>query len=62
MDTYDEALLMTVKRVAHALGVTPEVVRRWVRDGHLRHVRYTPRSPILIPREEVERLRTPKKT
>jgi excisionase family DNA binding protein len=45
--------LLTVDEVSEWLRVSPSVVRRLARDGHLSHVRPTPRR-VRIPASSVE--------
>jgi molybdopterin-binding protein len=49
------ARTLTIGEAAAALGVSPDTLRRWDRDGRLRTVRDA-RNRRLVPRSEVERL------
>jgi molybdopterin-binding protein len=46
---------LTIGEAARALGVSPDTLRRWHRDGKL-EVRRDDRNRRLVPRAEVERL------
>jgi excisionase family DNA binding protein len=47
--------VLTVPEVAARLRVTPETVRRWLRDGELRGVRFSDRGGWRVLSSEVER-------
>src|SRR5918911_703192 len=47
---------LTLGRAARELGVSPDTLRRWDRDGKLRTTRDS-RNRRLVPQAEVERLR-----
>lgn len=40
--------VLTVSEAARLLKMSPDAVRRWVRDGHLRAYRVGPRGPYRI--------------
>lgn len=44
-----------VREAADVLGVSPETVYRWLRDGTLRGIRIGPKL-LRIPRSEIERM------
>lgn len=46
---------LTIGEAARALGVSPDTVRRWARDGRIA-VRRDERNRRLVPRREIERL------
>jgi molybdopterin-binding protein len=48
---------LTLGEAARELGVSPDTLRRWDRDGKLR-TRRDKRNRRLVPRSELERLRT----
>ena len=48
--------LLTVVEVAHRLKLSRETVRRWLRDGKLRGVRFSDSGGWRVRASEVERL------
>jgi molybdopterin-binding protein len=55
MFAYALPMQMTLGEAAKALGVSPDTLRRWDRDGKLRTVR-DERNRRLVPASEVQRL------
>ena len=51
----EEDPVLKVPEVARRLRVTPETVRRWLRDGELRGVRFSDRGGWRVLSSEVER-------
>ena len=51
----DDDQVLTVPEVARRLRVTPETVRRWLRTGELRGVRFSDRGGWRVLSSEVER-------
>lgn len=47
--------LLTVQQVASRLKLNPETVRRWLREGRLRGIRFGGSGGYRIPQSEVER-------
>ena len=50
----------TAQEAAARLDVHYKTVYRYIKLGHLKIVRITPHSPIMIPRSEIDRLLTAK--
>ena len=48
-------ILLSMKRACERLGVHPNTLRRWIKEGGVRAVR-TPKGRFRIPEEEVSRL------
>lgn len=57
--THDRAAYMTVSELADLLGVHRNTVHYWIREGEVKAQRIgmARRSPLLIPRAEVDRIR-----
>lgn len=49
----------TPREVANRIGVTTEHVRRLVREGHIKVIRFSTYGRMRIPADEVKRLETP---
>lgn len=56
--TYDRAAYMTISELAELLGVNRNTVHYWISSGQVkaRRAGMAKRSPLLIPREEAERV------
>lgn len=48
--------LFTVDDVARACNVSDKTIRRWIREGHVKHLLVGPAKRIRISRAEMERV------
>ena len=56
MASADGEQLLTVQEVAAKLKLNPETVRRWLREGRLRGVKFGRRGGYRVSEAEVQRL------